>query len=179
MKHDEQQDFLEFLTTHEVPPADLIAVTRKDILFMFNKTSLLSKFILLQTLGALFTLSFCPQFGVGLPEGHGITHILRIYGDGACAAFCGSLFLLSGTALASFVMKQDEVFWIWKRFKMPLIILPSVFWTLLMFFNITFKFNPETVIYHIVWITSALLTEEIFLYLKNLSYKGELLKLKP
>jgi len=178
MRHDDQKDFLEFLTSHEAPPRYLKLLTHKDILFTFNKTFLFSKFILLQVLGALITLSFCPQFGLGLPEGHGITHVLRAYGDGVCAAFCGSLFFLSGTILATFVMKQDEVFWIWKRFKIPLIILPSVFWALLMLFNVTLNLNPETIFYHIVWMSSALLTEEIILYLKNLFYKGELLKLR-
>lgn len=178
MKHDEKKEYLEFLTSHETPPEYLRSLIHKDIFFTFKKNVLLSKFILLQVLGALVTLSFCPQFGIGLVEGHGITHILRTLGDGVCAAFCGSLFLMSGTALAAFVMKQDEVFWIWRRYKFSLFILPTVLWALLMLFNVTLKLNSETVIYHIVWISSAILTEEILLYLKNRFYRGELLKLK-
>ena len=128
-------------------------------------------------LGAMITLSFCPQFGVGLPEGHGITHALKMYGDWACATFCGSLFLLAGSILASLAMNKDEYHWIWKRYKFQLIILPALFWMGLMFFNLAWKLDSETVSYHAIWILSAIAAQEAVMYLKSKNYNGVLKKI--
>jgi len=174
----DKKDFLEFMTSHELPPSILNSVIKKDIFFTLNKGIILTKFMMLETLGALFSLSFCPQFGIGFNKGHGITHVLKMYGDVACAAFCGSLFLVTGTVLASMVMKEDELFWVWRRFRIPLIVLPASLWTLLMAFNIHLELDSETLSYHFIWISSAILSEEMILYIKNYFYKGELLKLK-
>lgn len=174
MKNDDKNDLVEFLTSNEAPPAYLKSLTLKDITFTMNKYPILIKFVSLQLLGAAITLSFCPQFGIGLPEGHGITHALRMYGDGVCATFCGSLFLLAGSLLASFSMDEDQYFWIWRRFKYSLIILPALFWSALMFFNFTFKLNNEDFGYHVIWIISAILTQELSMFVKTRFYKGDL-----
>lgn len=172
MKNDDRKELLEFLTSNEAPPVDLKDLTQKDILFTMNKSSILLKFVSLQILGAALTLSFCPQFGAGLPEGHRITHTLRMYGDWACATFCGSLFLLAGSLLASIAMNSDQYYWIWKRYKLQLIILPTLFWSALMFFNLTWKLDSETVSNHIIWLISAIFTQEAAVYLKSKMYQG-------
>lgn len=172
MKDNRRKEFLEFLTSNEAPPANLKELTQKDISLTFNRFNIIVKFGLLQMIGALITLSFCPQFGVGISEGHGITHILRMYGDAVCASFCGALFLSAGSLLASFVMDQDELFWIWKRYKFQLIIFPVFLWSALMIFNITWNLDSETVNYHLLWILSAILAQESALFLKAKTYKG-------
>lgn len=177
MKPDERKEFLEFLTSHETPPAGFKELILKDIQFSLNRYNILTKFALIQLLGAALTLIFCPQFGIGLSEGHGITHILRMYGDWACAAFCGSLFLLSGTLLSTLIMNSDEIFWIWKRYKFPLIVLPTMLWVVLMFLNVTWKLEAETLQFNLIWIISAILAQEAFLFLKTSFYKGIMKKI--
>lgn len=172
MKNDERKEFLEFLSSNEAPPSALKELTQKDISLSFNRFNIIFKFALLQMVGALITLSFCPQFGVGIPEGHGITHIFRMYGDVACASFCGALFLSAGSLLAAFVMDQDELFWIWKRYKFQLIIFPTILWSGFMLFNITLNLDSETLSYHLVWILSAIIAQELALFLKTKSYSG-------
>lgn len=178
MNDDGRKEFLEFLISNEAPPAGLKELTQKDISFTFNRLNIILKFALLQMIGALITLSFCPQFGVGIPEGHGITHVLRMYGDVACASFCGALFLSAGSFLASFTMDQDELFWIWKRYKYQLIIIPGLFWSALMLFNITWNLDTETLSYHLVWILSAIIAQEAALFLKTKNYTGILKAIK-
>lgn len=130
----------------------------------------------MQALGAALTLIFCPQFGVGIPEGHGITH-LRTYGDWACAGFCGTLFLLAGNFLASLFMNNDEYYWIWRRYKIELIFVPALFWASLMLFNLTWKLNSETISYHLVWLISAIFAQEFLMYMKTKNYNGILRKI--
>lgn len=172
MKDNGKKEFLEFLISKEAPPVYLKELTKKDISLTFNRFNIVFKFALLQMLGALITLSFCPQFGIGIPEGHGITHTLRMYGDVACASFCGALFLSAGSLLAAFVMDQDELFWIWKRYKFQLIIFPTLLWSGFMLFKITLNLDTETLSYHLVWILSAIIAQELALFLKTKSYCG-------
>lgn len=168
----ENNGLQDFLGSFEEPPKDLKISTQKEITFGLNRNSIILKFVLLQLLGATLTLSFCPQFGVGLPEGHGITHVLRMYGDWACALFCGSIFLLAGSIFASTLLDRDQFYWVWKRYKAPLIFLPFLFWGGLMFFNLAWKLNPETVSYHLVWILSALLAQHAVFVFRERTYNG-------
>ncbi len=89
------------------PPAPLREKVKKEITLSLSKRTIILKFLSFQALGALVTLTFCPQFGIGFIDGHGISHFFRMFGEWACAAFCGSLFLSSGTIFASFAMNQD------------------------------------------------------------------------
>lgn len=176
MKHEDKNDFLEFLTSHEAPPAPLKALTHKDILLCLNKKNIITKFIFFQLIGALITLTFCPQFGIGLPEGHGIAHYFRMLGDGACAAFCGSLFLMAGNLFAFFSMGSDQVFWIWKHYKIELILFPASLWALLMFFNVTLSLEAESMSYRLVWLVSAVLVQQAVFTVKARLYSGVLKK---
>lgn len=176
MKQDDQKDFLEFLSSHETPPANLKVLTHKDIVFSLNKKNIILKFLMFQLIGALITLSFCPQFGVGFTEGHGIAHYFRMLGDGACAAFCGSLFLFAGSLSAFLNMDSDQIFWIWKHYRLELIFVPASLWMSLMFFNVTFKLETESMSYQMVWLASAILIQQILFYTKARLYTGVLKK---
>lgn len=176
MKPEDQKDFLEFLTSHEAPPESLKALTHKDILFSLDKRNIILKFIFFQLVGTLITLVFCPQFGIGLPEGHGIAHYFRMLGDGACAAFCGSLFLVAGNLSAFLSMDSDQIFWIWKHYKIELIFIPASLWASLMFFNFTLNLDAESMSYRFVWLLSAILAQQIVFSIKAKSYAGVLKK---
>lgn len=154
-----KKEFLEFLTSKEHTPERLKSLVKKDVLLSFHAKSIIAKFLGYQLLGALFSMSVCPQFGLGLVEGHGITHMVRMVGDWACAAFCGSLFLSSGLIVAFIGMKGEELWWIWNRYKFSLIFLPALLWSGLMLTNISLDLTSESTSYHMVWIVAAVLAQ--------------------
>jgi hypothetical protein len=162
--------FLEFMTQEEEVPTALKVAIHKDITLSFRGRSILLKFLGFQLLGALFSMSVCPQFGLGLVEGHGLTHVFRMVGDWACALFCGSLFLSSGAAIAFVGMTTDELWWVWRRYKMALMmIFPSALWGALMLANITLELPGEIPSYHFWWLAAAVMIQFVFqLISKNL-----------
>jgi len=164
------KDFLDFLLSREVPPQNLQWMVQKDIGLSFRGSSIVGKFIGLQLLGALVSLSFCPQFGVGLMDGHGVTHIFRMIGDWACALFCGSLFLTMGTVSAYIGMKGEELWWIWRRYKLALIFLPAVLWGTLMLFNLNLNLPSEKPSYHLIWLVAAVFSQFVWLQLRSRFY---------
>lgn len=164
------KEFLEFLTGREVPPETLKAVSKKDITLSFRKKEIIFKFLGFQILGALFSMSVCPQFGLGLVEGHGITHTFRMIGDWACAAFCGTLFLSSGMLVAFIGMKAEELWWVWRRYKYSMIFLPAVLWALLMVTNLTMDLPGETIVYHLTWITMAIASEILWFEMRSTQF---------
>ncbi len=71
--------------------------------------SLLPKFIISFIVGAVATLSVCPQFGIGPLIGeHGLGHLFMSYGETICAAFCGAFFLSISTMVAFISLKSFE-----------------------------------------------------------------------
>lgn len=166
----EQKDYIQFLGSAEAPPRELQSMVQKEILLSFHGKAIVWKFLFFQLIGALFSLSVCPQFGLGLVEGHGITHFFRMVGDWACALFCGSFFLGAGLIVSFIGMKGEELWWIWRRYKMPFIFLPSFLWGALMLTNVSLDLPMETLIYHITWIASAMLMQAILLKLRSNLY---------
>jgi hypothetical protein len=159
--------FLEFLSSREVPPKALAQSMKKEITLSFQGRSIILRFAFFQILGALFSLTVCPQFGIGLPEGHGISHAFRMIGDWACAAFCGSLFLASGAIIAWIGMKGEELWWIWRRYKYSLVIFPAALWASLMLGNLSMQLPPETLVYHGVWLLTAVAIQYLWLQFRS------------
>ncbi|HXH29386.1 MAG TPA: hypothetical protein VNJ01_01115 [Bacteriovoracaceae bacterium] len=165
------KDFLEFLTNSDGPPDRLRAVVKKDIQLSFRKTGILSRFVLLQMVGAVVSLAFCPQFGLGFSEGHGIGHYFRMFGDLACAFFCASLFLSCGALITVLGMKSEELWWTWRRYKLSLFLFPSALWFLLMLANLSLRLPPESSSYHLTWVVVAVLVQATWLKLSSLRYE--------
>lgn len=176
MRNDNRNDFLEFLSSNEAPPQALSERTQKDMKLTFRGNSIILRFLSFQLIGALITLTFCPQFGLGFSEGHGIAHLFRMLGDSACAIFCGSLFLLAGNVTAFLFMDSDEVFWIWKNYHYRLVLTPPLLWGILMLFNIGMDLDGESTSFHLAWIFSAIFIQEFLLRIKNRFYRGTLKK---
>jgi hypothetical protein len=164
-------DFLDFLTGRDELPPMLKEGVRKDILLSFRGRAIVLKFLFFQVLGALFSLSVCPQFGLGLVEGHGIAHHFRMMGDWACASFCGALFLSAGIATAFVSMKGEELWWVWRRYKYSIIFLPTLMWSTLMLLNVSFNLSSETVLFHVTWIMAAILTQYLLMQARSLIYR--------
>lgn len=167
MMNKDQKNYIDFLSSHEAPPAHLATYMQKEINLSFRAKSIVWKFLFFQIIGALFSMSVCPQFGLGLVQGHGITHIFRMIGDWACALFCGSVFLSAGLIVAFIGMKGEELWWIWRRHKFTLVMLPPVLWGALMLTNVSLKLPTETYIYHITWMIGAMLMQSILLQLRS------------
>lgn len=166
------KEFLEFLTESEQVPGHLKEMARKDISLSFKAREIMLKFLSFQVLGAIISLAFCPQFGLSFfVEGHGITHHLRMIGDFACALFCGSLFLSTGSIIALLSMKGEELSWLWNRKKFFLSFIPAIFWGVLMLFNVSLRLESENLVYHLSWIGAAVMAQVLWLKLRSLTFR--------
>ncbi len=161
-----KKDLLSFLISREAPADELGLVVKKDIQLSFRKNEIILKFIGYQILGALFSLSFCPQFGLGMNVGHNISHYFMRFGMWACAAFCGSLFLSTGVIVAFLGMKGEELWWAWRRYKYQAVMLPTLLWAGLMLFSP----DKETLSFNLWWMTSAIVSAGVLLAIRSKIY---------
>jgi len=161
-----KKDLFTFLISRETPSEELNLVVKKDIQLSFRKREILLKFIGFQVVGALFSLSFCPQFGIGMNPGHNISHYFMQFGMWACAAFCGSLFLSTGLIVAFMGMKGEELWWCWRRYKYQVVILPGILWAGLM------VFSPEgaNMNFHFWWLAAGIISVTLLLSLRSRVY---------
>lgn len=161
------KDFIEFLTKPVQPSFGLKALARKDILLSFKKRKIISRFVFFQLLGGLLSLTICPQFGLGLAEGHGISHYFRGWGDGACAVFCAFVFLTSGALISYIGMKGEELWWMWQRYKNILFFFPAFIWGSLMLTSGALQLQGESLTYHLSWLLAASAIHMLWLKLRS------------
>ena len=106
-------DFKDFMESHEKVPASLYAETLKLTQISLNPKSLLAKFFTLNIIGALATLSICPQYGFGpFAFSAGIMNVIMSYGPVVCGIFCASIFFLGGHSLSYAFMSLPERKWV-------------------------------------------------------------------
>lgn len=163
-----KKDLFTFLVSNEVPAHDLNLIVKKDIQLSFRKKEIILKFIGYQILGALFSLSFCPQFGIGMNTGHNISHYFDQFGTWACASFCGSLFLSTGVIVAFLGMKGEELWWVWRRYKIQMVFLPACLWAGLMLVSP----DTQSVAFNLWWIAAAMVTAGVLLSLRSKIYSS-------
>lgn len=161
-----KKDLFTFLVSKEIPSDELNLIVKKDIQLSFRKKEIILKFISYQILGALFSLSFCPQFGLGMNTGHNISHYFMQFGMWACAAFCGSLFLSTGVIVAFLGMKGEELWWVWRRYKYQTVFLPAFLWAGLMLFSP----SGENLSFNLWWIAAAMTSAGILHALRSKAY---------
>ena len=161
-----KKDLFTFLVSNETPSDELSLIVKKDIQLSFRKKEIILKFIGFQILGAMFSLSFCPQFGLGMNPGHNISHYFMQFGMWACAAFCGSLFLSTGVIVAFLGMKGEELWWAWRRYKYQAVFLPAFLWAGLMLFSP----SGENLSFNLWWIFAAMTSAGILLSLRSKAY---------
>ncbi len=165
-----KKDLFTFLISAEVPPEVLKSEVKKDIQLSFRKFQIILKFVSYQILGALFSLSFCPQFGLGINPGMNISHFFMRFGMWACAGFCGSLFLSTGLMVAMLGMKGEELWWVWRRYKLPVIIFPAALWSGLMLTNISLSLPREDLSFNIIWVVAAMISMGTLLTMRSRLY---------
>ena len=106
-------DLKDFIENNEPVPALLYADTLKLAHIAQKPLPLILKFFTLNLLGALATLSICPQYGFGpFVFSHLIMNVMMSYGPVVCGIFCASVFFFGGHALSFFFLTRPEKKWI-------------------------------------------------------------------
>ena len=98
----------------------------------FHAKSIYSRAFAALFLGFGLSLIVCPQFGLGLPSGHGISHIFWVIGPWACALFCGVFLLLCGSLSVSLVLNKFERYWFLRKSMGVFTLLPAILWSIFM-----------------------------------------------
>ncbi len=106
------EDFQIFLQSKESNPPP--RVTEQIFLKVNGDLNPLSwavftKLTLVQACVGLVTLLFCPQFGISLFSGMGLTSVFMQLGETACMAACGGVFLGAGSFVGALILKPEEV----------------------------------------------------------------------
>jgi hypothetical protein len=82
----------------------------------FNPAKTLVRYFITLLVGAMITLSVCPQFGVGpIGGGHGIVHVVMSYGPVVCASFCAVFLFSISTLLAMLVLNSSQRQWLTRQ----------------------------------------------------------------
>lgn len=68
-----------------------------------------SKVIALQAVVGLFTLLFCPQFGISFTSGMGLMHYLMPFGMSVCMLGCGAIFTSASFFVLSLALRVEEI----------------------------------------------------------------------
>ena len=107
-----EADFVEFVSTElvDVPQSvereTLSAIARE---LRPSSLSVFGKVLAIHVVVGLITLSYCPQFGVGLTSGMGLMPFLMKFGESVCMLGCGALFLSFSLLAASLLLRTEEV----------------------------------------------------------------------
>ncbi|MEI6093667.1 MAG: hypothetical protein WCQ47_08350, partial [bacterium] len=109
-----KKEFLNFINTQEnTPPSGLDNKVKMQIIGDLKDTprAMLKRLSIIHVISALFTLSICPQFGIGpIGGGDGITSFVMPYGNFVCGLFCGAFFLGTTSLISIFALKTSELF---------------------------------------------------------------------
>lgn len=115
--------------------------------------------------GFMLSLVVCPQFGFGLPTGHGISHVFWLVGPWACALFCGVFLLLCGSLCVSVVLNKFERYWFMRKTMGLFSLLPAAIWCVFMMIPNT---DYVSVSYSLFWALGFL---GVWLLAKSVSKK--------
>lgn len=97
---------------------------------------LVAKLLGVHALSTLLTLSVCPQFGFdGLKSFFDLSDVLMRFGHLACQAMCGLIYLAVSVAVASLVVRKEELFFL--RRKRLLYVISLLFISLSFFAMVT------------------------------------------
>ena len=112
-----EAEFIDFLkaTESQTPKALSDSIKnhiQKDL--SPSRIFVISKIFVVQFLAGLSTLSICSQFGLSFFGIEGLWSFFQKFGDTACMALCGGLFIGSGASITMLVLRPEEIRVIWK-----------------------------------------------------------------
>jgi hypothetical protein len=136
MKHEHDKDYLEFLTSREDVPTHLDTPMKKEIGISFQGRKILAKFFIFQIVGGLFSLYFCPQWGIGKESAMWHHHFMQV-SELTCTITCSTFFLCCSIFFSAMALKGEEWWWLYRRRLLITMLFPAVFWGVLMFTRLT------------------------------------------
>jgi hypothetical protein len=109
-------DLKDFIESSEAVPSAVYNRTLKYLEVSLNPKPLLLKFYCLNLIGALLTVTICPQYGFG-PMGGELGFISSIMHMGPiwCGLFCATIFFAGGNILSYLFLNSFERNWIMKH----------------------------------------------------------------
>lgn len=157
-------DLKDFLEGREAVPPEVYNKTLNYLLVCLSPRKTLFKFYATNLLGALLTISVCPQYGFGPIGGEsGFLNYIMDFGPIWCGLFCASVFMAGGHFFSLLFLKSHEREWISGRTLR--VLFPWV--SLLFFIGMIGKYyapaelHHNTVTYHLSWYLSALLVSSL------------------
>lgn len=161
-----KDDLRDFLEGRETVPSDVYNKTLSYLLVCLNPRKTLFKFYSTNLLGALLTVSICPQYGFGPLGGEtGALNYIMDFGPVWCGIFCASFFMAGGNLFSLLFLKNHEREWI--SGNSMKVLLPWI--SLIFFIGMIAKYyapgemHHNTVTYHFSWYFSALFLSMIIL----------------
>lgn len=124
--------------------ANTLALSRCE----FRKNEILTKGSIALALGLVLSLIVCPQFGFGVPNGHGISHVFWVISPGLCALFCGVFLYLCGVLTLGVALNRHERLWFFHKTKGAALFLPGLLWSVFMMMP---KTSYVSVSYSLLW----------------------------
>jgi hypothetical protein len=107
-----ENDFKEFLA---IQPSSVPSALSERVLTQIHQElnpgslKVFVKVSFIQFAVGLFTLLFCPQFGISFTSGMGLMPYLMKFGEGICMLGCGALFTSLSLIIVSFGLKPEEI----------------------------------------------------------------------
>lgn len=103
----------EFIESDQKVPEVLYRSTLDLLLITLDPKKVLLKFFGLNLLGALLTLSICPQYGFGPYSGVTVfTNVIMSYGPIVCGILCAGIFFTGGYLLSYALLTATERKWV-------------------------------------------------------------------
>lgn len=122
-------EFLAFLSAeNREPPEPISSRVVKRVQSDLNPPQwiVFAKIALIHLVVGFLVLLICPQFGIGLFEGMGLTALFMHFGELICSVACGALFLGTSMFVSSLVLKPEEIRAIRKREFVQLVLLSTL-----------------------------------------------------
>lgn len=174
-----KKEFLEFLNSKETEaPKEIFQKLQKTFekdFLPLKPLNLILKFLLLNFSAGVFTLTVCPQFGLGIfNQGHDVTHYFMSIGTWACALFCATFYFATAQTLALLILTNREIRWIaQKRFTvLPSIVIAS--FIALAMLGQRFSTNSHMtydIEFHVIWLLAGLIITQAMFNIITFKFK--------
>ena len=112
-KDTRHKDFNDFVNSSNSSPTP--EMNEQILNFVSNDLNpghamVLGKLSIIQAFIGIITMTFCPQFDMSLTNNYDLFHFFHhTFGEIACMAICGSIFMGSGAIFASYLLKSSEI----------------------------------------------------------------------
>jgi hypothetical protein len=106
------KEYAEFAAVTPVnPPEDVSERVRSSILSELSPSAwkVFGKVALIHLFTGGIGLLFCPQFGISITGGMGLSAIYMLFGPVACSVACGATFLGFTAVVASLLLRPEEI----------------------------------------------------------------------